>query len=91
MLSTASMIKLGKTYSNLMVNIKSTNNKLSERAKRLVMLAVGVDYETAEKTLAEANKDIKVAILMLKKGVSSEKAVEALQKSDGVVRRALEI
>jgi len=91
MLSTASMIKLGKTYSNLMVNIKSTNNKLIERAKKLVMIATGADYETAEKTLAKADKDVKVSILMLKKGVNSREAVKALQKCGGVVRKALEI
>lgn len=67
MLSTGTMIKLGKVYGNLMVDVRATNKKLVERAKKIVCEATGVDREVAEKVLKETNYDVKLSILMILK------------------------
>jgi N-acetylmuramic acid 6-phosphate etherase len=91
MLSTATMIKLGKVRENFTVDLKPVNEKLRERAKRIVMALTGVDYETADKAFEEAQRDAKTAIVMIKAGVSHEKAVKALEKARGMVWKAIEI
>lgn len=90
MLSTASMIGIGKVYSNLMVDLNPTNAKLMERAKRIIMKVTGVENEEAERYLEMSNNKPKVAIVMIKKGVSYEKAVELLEKNDRYLYKALE-
>jgi N-acetylmuramic acid 6-phosphate etherase len=89
MLSTASMVRLGKAYRNLMVDLRVTNEKLLERAKRMVMVAAGVDYTTAERTLEEANGHVKTAILMARKGVDKTSADQMLAEANGFLRYAL--
>jgi len=89
MLTTATMIGLGKVYSNLMVDVQATNLKLKERAKRIVTIATGVSYSQAEETLISANGSSKLAIIMILAGVSSEEASQLLKGADGFVVKAL--
>jgi len=89
MLTTATMIGLGKVYSNLMVDVQATNLKLKERAKRIVTIATGVSYSQAEEILTAANGSSKLAIIMILAGVSSEEASQLLQGADGFVAKAL--
>ena len=90
MISTAAMIRTGHTYGNLMVNVQATNSKLRERVRRIVAQATGVDAETAARALAEADGQVKTAIVMLLAGVPAAEARERLARADGVVRRALQ-
>ena len=89
MITTASMIKLGYVYGNLMVNVQPKNEKLRDRARRIVRDASGVDDETAAKMLTDAG-DVRTAIVMAKLGVPREVATTLLSESDGSVRKALE-
>jgi len=89
MLSTGTMVQLGKVYKNLMVDLKASNYKLKERSKRIIMRATGVDYEAAERALDAADEHVKLAILMLQKNVSASVARYLLEQSDGHLRRAL--
>lgn len=89
MLSTASMIGLGKVYGNLMVDVMPTNEKLEERAKRIVIEATGCDAETAESTLLLAGRKPKQAILMILTGCSYEEALEKLEQNQGFIGRAV--
>ncbi|SES97137.1 N-acetylmuramic acid 6-phosphate etherase [Natronincola peptidivorans] len=91
MLSTGAMIKLGKAYENLMVDVEATNLKLIERCKRIVTEATGVSREKAEKYLEETDYDVKLTIfLILSKIPLIEEAKEILEKNHGYVRKALE-
>lgn len=89
MLSTASMIGIGKVYGNLMVDLQPTNEKLIERSKRIIMEATGCDYELAEEYLEKANGKAKVAIVMILTSESYEQAINRLEKASGFVRNAL--
>lgn len=89
MISTASMIGIGKAYENLMVDVKPTNKKLMERSKRMIMEATDVDYETAESYFEQANHHVKTAIVMILLQCSYETAKEKLQASKGFVRKAI--
>jgi len=91
MLTTTAMIRLGKVYGNMMVDLQMTSKKLEERSKRTVMIVTGVDYETAQKILLEANGHVKTAIVMLLKNVSHEEALRRLKANDGFVRGALKL
>ncbi|WP_129722278.1 N-acetylmuramic acid 6-phosphate etherase [Xylanivirga thermophila] len=91
MISTATMIKMGKVYRNLMVDVKPKNKKLIERAKRIIMLATGVSYEEADRYFNLSNKNAKIAIVMIEAGVCYETACELLEKGDGFVAQAIEI
>lgn len=88
-LSTGVMIKLGKVYGNLMVDVQPTNEKLVERAKRIVVEATGESDEAAKKALGEAGGNPKTAIVMLLAGVSAEEAKERLEKAKGRIKEAL--
>lgn len=90
MITTASMIRLGKVYENMMVDLRMTSRKLEERAKRVLMIATGVNYSTAVKVLTRANGHVKTALVMIKAGVDAPEARSLLQRSDGFVRNALE-
>ena len=90
MISTATMIKMGKTYGNLMVDVKATNNKLVERAKGIVCTATGVSTEVAAETLAKCDFSAKNAILMILADVDYETTKDALSKSEDRVYLALE-
>jgi N-acetylmuramic acid 6-phosphate etherase len=87
MITTGAMIRLGKTYGNLMVDLKATNNKLIDRSQRIVMEVCGVSREEATALLDRAGKSVKLAIVMQKKGVSKEQAERLLAENGGVVRR----
>jgi len=89
MLTTATMIGLGKVYSNLMVDVQATNLKLKERAKRIVTIATGVSRSQAEEALIAANGSSKLAIIMILAGVSVEGASQLLQRAHGFVAKAL--
>lgn len=89
MLTTTSMIRMGKVYGNMMVDLMMTSKKLEERSKRTVMMVTGVDYETAESVLRAAGGHVKTALVMILKGVSCDEAQRRLQQADGFVRGAL--
>lgn len=88
MISTISMIGIGKVYKNLMVDVQPTNTKLIERSKRIIMESTECDYETAESFLEKAG-DVKTAIVMILTGYSKEKALEKLKNSKGFIRKAI--
>ena len=89
MLSTASMVGIGKVFGNLMVDVKATNLKLVERSKRIIMMATECDYETAEKYYDLSDNYPKAAIVMILTGCSKEDALKRLDNSEGFVRQAV--
>ena len=89
MLSTTAMIKLGKVYQNMMVDLKATSQKLVERSKRTIMIVTGVDYRTASEYLKKADGSVKTALVMILAKADKKEAQRRLAKSDGFVRRAL--
>ncbi|MFJ7934596.1 N-acetylmuramic acid 6-phosphate etherase [Sporosarcina sp. NPDC096371] len=89
MISTASMIGIGKVYENLMVDVQSTNEKLTERSKSIIMEATQVDYETAEDYYERAQQHVKTAIVMILLQSSYEEAVEKLKLTGGFVRKSI--
>lgn len=91
MLSTASMVQMGKVYGNLMVDLNPSNIKLIDRAKRIIMQATGVNENTAHTALQDANLKAKVAIVMIKKKCSATDAIQKLEKANGFVSKALKI
>jgi N-acetylmuramic acid 6-phosphate etherase len=90
MLTTTAMIRLGKVYGNMMVDLQMNSRKLEERSKRTVMTVTGVNYETAEEVLIEAKGHVKTALVMILKRVDLEEAQRRLKLSDGFVRGAIE-
>ena len=91
MLTTAAMIRLGKVYENMMVDLQMTNKKLVERSKKIVMTITGISYEDAEDYLNKANGHVKTALVMIKAGVDVEEARQRLEKAEGFVRKAIDI
>ena len=89
MITTGAMIRLGKTYGNLMVDLRATNNKLKDRSERIVVEVCGVTREEARALLEAADKSVKTAIVMKKLGVERQGALDALEKAGGVIRRAI--
>ena len=89
MITTGAMIRLGKTYGNLMVDLRATNNKLKDRSERIVIEVCGVSREEARALLDAADKSVKTAIVMQKLGVGRDEALAALEKAGGVIRRAI--
>jgi N-acetylmuramic acid 6-phosphate etherase len=90
MLTTISMIKLGKVYNNLMVDIQSSNEKLIARGTRIIMEVTGVNDDTARQALDQAEGSAKVAIVMLAKSTDRAEAIALLEKHDGFLRRILQ-
>ena len=90
MLSTATMVGLGKVYKNLMVDVMDTNEKLHERCRHIVMDATDCDYETADKALNECDNHCKTAIVMILLNCDANEAKAKLQLADGFVRKAVE-
>lgn len=90
MLSTVSMIGMGKVYSNLMVDVNPTNSKLIDRAKRIIMEATGVEKKEAEKYLEMSQNKPKVAIVMIKKDCSYEEALKLLEEHDGFIYKVVD-
>ncbi len=89
MVTTAAFVRMGKTYGNMMVDLKAASAKLRERAKRTVMLVTGVDYETAADLLAAAKGSVKVALVMHLAEVEAEEAQRRLDAAGGFVRDAV--
>lgn len=89
MLSTAAMVGIGKVYQNLMVDVQPTNEKLEERAKRIIMEAAGCGYEDAARVFLDSDKQVKVAIIMLLTNSDREEAQDKLSKSKGFIHQAV--
>jgi len=90
MLTTTSMIRMGKVYENMMIDLQMTNKKLFERSKKIVMTITGVSYDEAAKYLQQAGGHVKTTLVMIKAGVNADDARERLIKADGFVRKAIE-
>ncbi len=88
-LTTASMIRIGKTYGNLMVDVQVGSEKLRDRARRIITIVTGLEYEDADKLLRHAHWNVKAAIVMQKTGLSYPKAVSRLRKAHDFVRDAI--
>ena len=90
MLSTGVMVRLGKTYGNLMVDVQATNSKLRQRAIRIVSEATGLESTAADAALRQAGGDVKTAIVATLLRIEPESARERLEKAGGIVRNAIE-
>jgi N-acetylmuramic acid 6-phosphate etherase len=90
MISTAAMVRCGKAYQNLMVDVETSNAKLVVRAQHIVMEATGCDPETARKTLEKADGHAKTAITMILAGCGPEEARDRLERARGHVRQAIQ-
>ena len=89
MITTGAMIRLGKTYGNLMVDLRATNVKLTDRAERIVVEVCGVTRDDARALLRDAGGSVKLAIVMQKRGLSRDAAEFALAEAGGVIRRVV--
>jgi len=89
MLTTGAMIRLGYTYGNLMVNVQPKNEKLVDRARRIIVAGAGVSYEEAGALLEASGRSVKTAIVMAKRAVAREEAEALLAAAGGRVARAL--
>ncbi|WP_207696059.1 N-acetylmuramic acid 6-phosphate etherase 2 [Enterococcus sp. DIV0212c] len=89
MLSTISMIGIGKVYNNLMVDVKPTNEKLVERSKRIIIEATNCNYETASVYFDKADQNVKLAIVMLLTNTSKEKAAEKLVQGNNFIKNTI--
>ena len=89
MMSTSVMIKLGKVYENLMIDVHASNVKLKERAKSIVMEITDVTYSEAETVLEQTNYKVKIAIVMILAKAPYEKSLQALKEQKGYVREAI--
>ncbi len=90
MITTTTMIRLGKVYENMMIDLQMTNLKLRERAKRIVIAITGVSYEEAADYLTKSDFHVKLALVMMKAGVSLNEAKYRLKQANGFVRAAIE-
>jgi len=90
MLTTASMIKMGKSYQNLMVDVNASNEKLHARAVRIVMQATDCDYDTGKAALDSAKNSAKIAILLVLTGLTLEQGKLLLDRNNGFLRLAIE-
>nr|WP_226527467.1 N-acetylmuramic acid 6-phosphate etherase [Metabacillus niabensis] len=91
MISTTTMVHLGKAYENLMVDVHVSNFKLKERATNIIKKITNVSYEKAKETLELANNEVKTAIVMLMVETDYEKATNLLKQANGYVRTAIEL
>jgi N-acetylmuramic acid 6-phosphate etherase len=88
MLTTASMVRLGKTYGNLMVDVQTRSDKLKDRARRIFIIVTGLDHDQADELLRRAHWNVKAAIVMQKLSLSYEDALDRLKNSHGSIREA---
>ena len=91
MVTTTAMIKLGKVYGNLMVDLKAVNRKLVDRACRILGILTGIETDAAEKLLTDAQMNLKVAIVMQLGKLNREHAIKKLDEVNGVVRNAVKL
>src|SRR6187200_1498740 len=89
MLTTTAMIRIGKTYGNLMVDVRTGSEKLKDRARRIVNIVTGLEYDDADRLLVRARWNVKAAVVMQKAGLTYPKAMSRLRKANGLVRDAL--
>jgi N-acetylmuramic acid 6-phosphate etherase len=89
MLTTVAMIKVGKTYGNLMVDVQTSSEKLKDRARRILGIVTGVSYEEADALLRTAKWNVKAAIVMQKGNLTLPQALKRLKKADDSIREAL--
>jgi N-acetylmuramic acid 6-phosphate etherase len=89
MLTTIAMVRFGKTYGNLMIDVQTGSEKLRDRARRIVAMVTGVDAEQADRLLRRAKWSVKAAIVMQKAGLSRPAALKRLRAADGSVRAAI--
>ena len=90
MISTATMIQLGKIYGNLMVDLMAVNDKLVDRGTRIIAQLTGLEYNAAQSKLFEADKSVKTAVVMVQKDCSKTEALERLEKAGGFLRKVIE-
>lgn len=90
MLTTGAMIRRGKVYENVMVDLQLSNKKLEERAKRIIMMFSEADYTEAEEVLKAADGHVKTALLMVLGSIGKEEAQQKLQENNGFIRKALQ-
>ena len=88
-ITTGAMIRIGKTFGNLMVDLRATNDKLVDRSRRIVMEIGGLDRNAATKVLDEAGGSVKTAIVMSLLGLSRSEAESRLTEEGGVIRRVV--
>ncbi|GAB2504468.1 N-acetylmuramic acid 6-phosphate etherase [Microbulbifer agarilyticus] len=91
MLTTASMIRIGKSFYNLMVDVKATNEKLVSRTRRIVMEATGVELEEADRVLKSCEHNAKLAIMIILSGLDRNASEMALDQANGFLRKALQL
>ena len=89
MLTTAAMIRIGKTYGNLMVDVQMGSEKLRDRARRIIVIVTGLDYDEADNLLRRAHWNVKAAIVMQKSGLSHNQALSRLRHAHDIVRDAI--
>jgi len=89
MLTTTAMIRMGKTYGNLMVDVQTGSEKLKDRARRIVNIVTGLEYDEADKLLKRAHWNVKAAIVMQKTGLAYPKAMSKLRRSHDQMREAI--
>jgi N-acetylmuramic acid 6-phosphate etherase len=89
MLTTAAMVRVGKTYGNLMVDVQTTSQKLKDRARRILIIVSGIEYADADRLLKRAHWNVKAAIVMQKTGRGYRQALSKLRQADDVVREAI--
>jgi N-acetylmuramic acid 6-phosphate etherase len=89
MLTTVAMVRIGKTYGNLMVDVRTGSEKLRDRARRMVNIITGLEYDEADKLLRTARWSVKAAVVMQKTGLSYPKAIQRIKKADDQLREAL--
>src|SRR5712671_1650188 len=89
MLTTAAMIRIGKTYGNLMVDVQMGSEKLRDRARRIIVIVTGLDYDEADKLLRRAHWNVKAAIVMQKGKLTFAQALSRLRRAHDVVRDAI--
>ena len=90
MISTATMVSMGKVYGNLMVDLMAVNEKLVDRGTRIIQKITGLDYDSSEEALIRANKSVKTAIVMIKKNCELIDAEEKLRNADGSLRQVID-
>ena len=88
-LTTGAMVRIGKTYGNLMVDVQATSEKLKDRSRRIVGIVTGLDYDAAGDLLKRARWNVKSAIVMQKTGLSWAKANARLREHDNSMREAI--
>jgi N-acetylmuramic acid 6-phosphate etherase len=89
MLTTAAMVRIGKTYGNLMVDVATGSEKLKDRARRILTIVSDIDYDAADRVLRRAHWNVRAAIVMQKSGLPYRKAMSRLHRAGNLVREAI--